>query len=96
MSSPAPDEINVRHNVAASRFEAMVGPHLAVADYGLAEGSVIFTHTYVPTSLRGKGIAEKLVRAGLEWARAEGRRVVPECSYVAAFIQRHPEFQSLL
>lgn len=96
MSAPAPDEIIVRHNPAASRFEAKVGTQLAVADYGLEEGRIIFTHTYVPTGLRGHGIAEKLVRAGLEFARAEQRQVVPECSYVAVFIQRHPEFQSLV
>ena len=92
----ASEDITVQHNPAASRFEARVGTQLAVADYGLEEGRVVFTHTYVPTALRGHGIAEKLVRAALEWARAEGRKVVPECSFVAAFIQRHPEFQSLL
>lgn len=96
MNSPAPGEITVLHNPAASRFEARVGTQLAVADYGLADGRMVFTHTYVPTGLRGHGIAEKLVRAGLEFARSEQRRVVPECSYVAAFIERHKEFQPLL
>lgn len=96
MSSPNSEEISVQHNPAANRFEARVGTQLAVADYGLEEGSIVFTHTYVPTALRGHGIAEKLVRAGLEFAREEKRKVVPECSYVAAFIQRHKEFQDLL
>lgn len=96
MSVPEPGEITVLHNPAASRFEARVGTQLAVADYGLEDGRIVFTHTYVPTALRGHGIAEKLVRAGLEFARAEGRRVVPQCSYVAAFIQRHQEFQGLV
>jgi len=96
MNSPAPGEITVLHNPSASRFEARVGTQLAVADYLLEEGRIVFTHTYVPTGLRGHGIAEKLVRAGLEFARSEQRRVVPECSYVAAFIGRHKEFQPLL
>jgi predicted GNAT family acetyltransferase len=96
MSSPVPEEITVRHNAAASRFEARVGTQLAVADYVLDPGRIVFTHTYVPTALRGHGIAEKLVRAGLALAQAEGRRVVPQCSYVEVFIQRHPEFQPLL
>jgi predicted GNAT family acetyltransferase len=95
MSAPESDEITVEHNRAASRFEARVGTQLAVADYVLEEGRIVFTHTYVPTGLRGHGIAEKLVRAGLAFARAEGRRVVPQCSYVEVFIQRHPEFQGL-
>jgi predicted GNAT family acetyltransferase len=46
--------------------------------------------------LRGRGIAETLVRAALEDARVQGRRVVPQCSYVAMFIRRHPEFQPLV
>ncbi len=96
MNFPAPGETTVRHNAAASRFEAGEGAYLAVAEYVIADGRMVFTHTLVPPELRGRGLAEQLVRAGLELARAEGRRVVPQCSYVAAFIQRHPEFQSLL
>ena len=96
MSTPDPGEIAVVHNPAASRFEARVGTQLAVADYGLEDGRIIFTHTYVPTALRGHGIAEKLVRAALEFARTEQRKVVPQCSYVESFIHRHKEFQGLL
>jgi len=96
MSTPNPEEITVQHNPTANRFEARVGTQLAVADYGLEEGRIVFTHTYVPTGLRGHGIAEKLVRAGLEFARAEKLKVVPQCSYVDVFIQRHKEFQDLL
>ena len=96
MSTPAPDEIAVWHNAAASRFEATVDGHLAMAEYGLADGRMVFTHTFVPPELRGRGIADKLVRAALDFARAQNCRVVPQCSYVAVFIRRHPEFQALL
>jgi predicted GNAT family acetyltransferase len=96
MNSPVPAEIPVHHNVAASRFEAEFGGQLAVADYVSEDGRMIFTHTFVPPELRGRGIAEKLVRAGLALAQSEGRRVVPQCSYVEAFIRRHPEYQGLL
>lgn len=96
MSASGPGEIAVRHNVAANRFEAALDGKLAVADYSLENGRIIFTHTFVPAELRGHGIAEKLVRAGLAFAQAEGRRVVPQCSYVEVFIQRHPEFQGLV
>ena len=59
-------------------------------------GLVIFTHTFVPPELRGRGIAEGLVRAALKDVRLQGRRVVSQCSYVAAFIGRHPEFKPLV
>ena len=96
MSAPGPGEITVLHNPAASRFEARVGTQLAVADYLLEDGRIVFTHTYVPTALRGHGLAEQLVRAGLAFSAAEKRKVVPQCSYVESFIQRHKEFQGLV
>lgn len=83
----------VRHNAAEQRFEIDVDGILSVVDYELADGRITMTHTYVPPELRGRGLAEKLVRAALLHARAEGLTVVPACSYVAAFIERHPEFR---
>ena len=88
-------DFTVRRNPAASRYEADIDGHLAVAEYRLEGDRVVFTHTFVPPELRGRGVAEKLVRTALEEARQEGRRVVPQCSYVALFIRRNPEFRSL-
>lgn len=88
--------IAVRHNVPASRFETEVDGHEAVAEYRIDGDRAIFTHTFVPPELRGRGVAEALVRAALEEMRRQGRRVVPECSYVALFIRRNKEFQSLV
>ncbi|MBP7481729.1 MAG: N-acetyltransferase [Lacunisphaera sp.] len=74
----------------------MVDGHQSICEYELAAGRMIFTHTVVPPELRGRGIAEKLVRAALADARAAGRKVVPACSYVAKFIDRHKEYADLL
>lgn len=87
--------IVVRHNTPEHRFEVEVGGVLSVAEYERRGTEMIMTHTFVPPQLRGQGIAEKLVRAALEHARNERLRVVPACSYVAAFIKRHPEFHPL-
>lgn len=94
--SAVPGEIAVRHNPAQNRFETEVAGLLAVAEYQRRGNEIIMTHTFVPTELRGRGIAEKLVRAALEHARAEGLGVVPDCSYVAAFIRRYKEYQPLV
>lgn len=95
-SSASSVPIEVRNNVSESRFEATVEGHLSVVDYVRQGETLVLPHTFVPTTLRGRGIAEKLVRAALDYARAEKLNVVPSCSYVAAFVQRHPEFKSLL
>ena len=57
---------------------------------------MIITHTEVPSVLAGQGIAAALTQAALDTARARHWRVSPECSYAAAYIQRHPQYQDLL
>jgi hypothetical protein len=94
MTTPEPS--NVKHNPQATRFEFSKDGHLAVLEYQLAEGKIIFTHTGVPYELEGQGIGSSLARAGLEYARAQGLKVVPLCSFVAAHIRRHPEYQDLV
>jgi predicted GNAT family acetyltransferase len=97
MASPsAPDDIAVSHNEAHQRFETLVDGQLAVCDYQLHGDQMIFTHTFVPSQLRGKGIAQKLVEVALQHAQTTKRRVVPQCSYVEAFISRRPEFKVLV
>lgn len=86
----------VRHNIAANRYEVEIGGEFAVAEYRLEKHRMILTHTYVPPQFRGHGIAEKLVRRALDDAQATKLSVLPACSYVAIFIERHPEYQPLL
>ncbi|MEO1968948.1 MAG: GNAT family N-acetyltransferase [Sphingomonadaceae bacterium] len=62
---------------------------------GRGEDVRVATHTLVPDSMRGKGIAGKLVDALIADARNEGFRIVPQCSYVDAQFKRHPEWVSL-
>jgi predicted GNAT family acetyltransferase len=86
----------VTHNAEEHRYETTVDGLLSVCEYEVVDDRVVFTHTFVPPELRGRGIAEQLVRAGLADARATGRKVVPACSYVEVFIRRHPEYQDLV
>ena len=70
--------------------------HTAYAAYEIDGGTITFTHTVVPDAFRRMGIGSKLVQAALEDVRARGLRVVAQCSFVAAYIERHPEWQDLL
>lgn len=85
-----------KHNAAANRYEIEIDGKLAVADYEMREGKQFFTHTLVPPELRGRGLAEVLVRTALSDAKAADRKIVPACSYVGVFIQRNPEFADLV
>ncbi|MFZ4681918.1 MAG: GNAT family N-acetyltransferase [Terrimicrobiaceae bacterium] len=91
-SHPAEDQ--VVENTALNRFEIHLGGHVAVAEYQVEGDRMLFTHTGVPAEFRGRGIAEKLVLAGFRTARERRLKIVPVCSYVAAVLQRHPEFRN--
>jgi len=95
MSEQRP-EIEVRHNVAASRFEAQIDGELCRADYHLVDGVMRIYHTGVPRALEGRGIAGTLVRAAFAHAAANGLRVEPWCGYVRTYMKRHPETHRLL
>lgn len=85
----------VRHNREKSRFELSVDGALALADYVLSDGVMVFTHTETPPALQGRGIAARLIEGALRSARAEGLKVRASCSYVVAYLKRHPEFADL-
>jgi hypothetical protein len=83
------------NNTAASRFEATVEGQTAITDYTIRDGVMTMPHTVVPTALEGRGIAGQLVAAAMAHARANGLKVNPVCSYVAAYMKRRPELQDL-
>jgi predicted GNAT family acetyltransferase len=83
------------HNEAEQRFEVTIAGKLSRADYRLDDGVMHMFHTEVPVHQEGRGIAAMLVRAAFEYARAQGYRVRPACSYVRGFMSRNREFEDL-
>ena len=68
----------------------------AIADY-VEDGDVVtITHTEVPAALEGRGIASKLIAFALTDIRDRGMKVVPACSFVRVYIDRHEKWRSLL
>jgi predicted GNAT family acetyltransferase len=87
--------LNIRHLPERGRFEAVVEGHTCEVDYQLRPGQVVITHTGVPRPLEGRGLAAALVQHALQWARDQGLKVNPVCSYVQVYMRRHPEWQDL-
>ena len=86
----------VINNAAQHRFELEVSGRLA-ARYYKREGDVItFEHTEVPAELGGQGIGSRLIKDALDQARRNGWRVVAQCPFVKAYIDKHAEYQELL
>jgi predicted GNAT family acetyltransferase len=90
------DETRVTHNQAADRFEITVEGQLAELTYRRDSNRLMLTHTFVPESLRGRGIGSALVKAAIEEAIAEGSPVVPVCPFVRDWLERHPEVEARL
>lgn len=89
-------KISIAHEPSSPRFVAVVEGQESVLGYRLTGSTMTITHTNVPPSLRGRGIAGELTRFALETARKQGWKVVPVCSYAAAFLKQHPEYDDLL
>ncbi len=89
--------MDVQHDAKSRKFFVMLESEEAVLNYHLQENVIDFYHTFVPESGRGKGIAEKLVKAGFEYAREQKLKVIPTCPYISGtFLNRHPEYQPLV
>jgi predicted GNAT family acetyltransferase len=86
--------MDVVDNAALSRFELVVDGQTAVLLYERTAGSLRLIHTEVPAALRGRGLAEQLVKAALDRGHAEGLRIVAICPYVRAYLKKHPQSQS--
>lgn len=86
----------IQHNVSEQRFEWTEEGLLSELDYELQNGVMTIMHTGVPEALGGRGIAADMTRAALDTARSENWQVRAVCSYAAAYIQRHQEYQDLV
>lgn len=90
------EQPRVFNNEKASRFECDVDGRVSFVKYEMADGTIVFTHTEVPRELGGRGIAQAMVSTALDDARSRHLRVIAQCPYVAAYIERHPEYRDLL
>lgn len=89
--------VDIAHDEGARRFVARVGGsevgHIAYAPRGDA---LDLMHTEIDPKEQGRGLGSALVRGTLDAVRAEGRRIVPSCPFVAAFLREHREYADLV
>ena len=89
-------EIQVTHNIKGGQFEVQLEDQLAYLEYRLGVNSIILVNTEVPQALEGRGIGGTLVKASLEYARANQLGVVAFCPFVQSYLKRHPEYQDMV
>ena len=94
--SPEPGDGPVVDNPELQRFELKVGDQIAFAEYRRRLGQLMITHVETPPSLRGGGVAARVMHGVLNHAQATGSKVTPLCAYAEAYIRRHPEYRNLV
>jgi predicted GNAT family acetyltransferase len=95
------DDINITREEAGAkgRYVARVAgfPEPGEMTFSRASAALIIVdHTNVPDSLRGKGVGMALAQRVIADARAEGFKIVPLCRFLAAQVQRHPEWNDVI
>ena len=91
------DALTIADEPAADRYEARLGDELVgIIDYRLYPDRITLVHTEILPEHEGRGIASRLARFALDDARHRGLRVRPSCPYVAAYLQRHPEYADII
>ena len=71
------------------------GTRVGELSYHRRDDEIVALHTEVDETAEGKGVGGALARALLDDAREGDLKVVPQCPFVAGFLDRHPEYADL-
>ena len=90
--------LSIEHDTSRNRFVAVLDDEgqEAVVTYQRKNDQLGITHTGVPPQYRRRGIAGEMVQHVIDYARTEGLRVVPYCSYVVHYLNEHPDQKDVL
>jgi predicted GNAT family acetyltransferase len=81
---------------ANHQFRFYIDGLVAFIDYGQQGDDLVLLHTEVPPKLEGQGVAAALVKRTLEYAEENGLKVIPRCTYVVAYLKKHPEWERIV
>ena len=96
MSQLSKPNLSITHNAQAQRFETSINGHIGYLSYQERGDTLVYDHTIVPQELGGLGVGSALVKYALDYAQNHDKKVVPQCSFVSAYIHKHPEYQNLV
>lgn len=85
------------HNSTTQRFETTIDGITAFLSYQVCDsGAWNYNHTIVPKELGGRGLGSQLVKFALDYAKSENKKIIASCSFVASYVDKHPEYQDLV
>jgi uncharacterized protein len=87
---------NIFNNELTSRFEFKSKGEVAYLDYKWHKNTMVLMHTFVPVSLRGKGLSFDIAKFALDHAVKKNIKLVIECPQVARYFKLHPEYNTIV
>ncbi len=88
---------DVRHNPEKSRYEIFVDDERVGLMTYRVDGDLVTTpHTEIDDAYGGRGLGQQLVKSALDEIRDAGRYVQPLCPFVKAYIDKHPDYRTLV
>ncbi|MAP79745.1 MAG: N-acetyltransferase [Aequorivita sp.] len=88
--------MRVIDNKQKHQFEAEVDGSTAVIEYSVQPDIISLNHTEVPKELEGQGVASEMTEKVLLQIEQRGLKVNPVCPFIEKYIERHPEWESIL
>ena len=91
------DNVTIDHKPDSARYEISVADQpIGLSRYRDSNGQRVFLHTEVDSAYQGHGLASKLIAWALDDTRRSGLRVVASCPMVAAFVEKHHEYDDIV
>jgi len=90
-----PNQLEVKNNPQENCFEVVIDGKMAIVEYMIAGNNMVFTHTEVPPEFEGMGVGGKMAYVALEYAKEHGHKVQALCPFIASYVQKHEEYQSI-
>lgn len=90
--------LTITHDPDHHQFVAVVEDKTAMLKYSVsANGKTLdYYSTFVPPELRGRHVGEDMVKVALDYAKDNNYRIIPTCSFVKTYIDRHSEYKGIL
>lgn len=88
--------MNFKHECNRIYLENEKGECIAEVDFPEIEvGKVNICHTHVDSSLRGQGVADKLLTELAKDLKSKNKKAVATCSYAVDWFEKHPEYSDI-
>ncbi|MEO8814250.1 MAG: GNAT family N-acetyltransferase [Mycobacterium sp.] len=95
MTEPIVTDVPEReqYEIVVDGVRAGLAAYLDIGDGG---GQRVFHHTEIDKTFGGRGLGSTLIAAALDDTRSAGKRIVPTCSFVEAYVAKHPEYADVV